>query len=197
VPSLRDSDLYHTFRTLPCPATAYSVPSGLLAVRQTTTPLLFASFAPKPLLLLRQKLLAAPHLLIIFFNSITSICFGHSGQLCTQHTITSHFWDRVRAAGNCGFQVQTQSTPGFTSPATEPCAIAASANPEVNCARSKTKRSWKPAQPRAPLPQKGKPALLGTPAVPHDSGEVSGQYKLRRTEAIAILVLSSKGAFLC
>src|SRR6185312_6140971 len=62
VPSLRDSDLYHTFRTLPCPATAYSVPSGLLAVRQTTTPLLFASFAPKPLLLFRQKLLASPHL---------------------------------------------------------------------------------------------------------------------------------------
>ena len=48
-------------------------------------------------------------LLSTLLSSITCNFFGRSGQLSTQHTITSHPFGLCHASGSSGFQIQTQS----------------------------------------------------------------------------------------
>lgn len=62
-----------------------------------------------------------PHIsLLTFFNSITSICLGHSGQLCIQHTITAHFLGSCPCSRKLRLSNSNSIHTRFHLPATEP-----------------------------------------------------------------------------
>src|SRR6185312_5112891 len=140
VPSLRDSNLSLLYRALPCPATGYCVP-----LRGTAHPL-FASFAIE-LIFPRQKHLSPPTSPLPPCSAQSPQCSSDTPANCVPSTQSRRtFSDRVRAAGNCGFQIQIRSTRAATVRAPLraplhnreiPCVFAARQIPTVSPLRQK------------------------------------------------------------